>query len=298
MKKIVFLIALTLIGSVCFAQRNGGSRGSNSRSSSPRSSVSARPSSSSRSSVSSSRTASYNPSRSSATHSNVSTRTSAPRSTSFSRSETRSTRGTTNPTTAVRNTPRSQNNGVNMDYRHNSHPNVSSNGTPVHGRPHSGHHPNVDHHPYHSHPVPHGMHPMPPMHHPIHHRPIHMHYHLYHRDYWFVHNLYWHDYWYYVHTYPYNEVIIYANNARPGTETLAIVTDDNYVYTLYRDNYMNETYFTISDINDNVLVKTIVHRKYCKLIPDNNGVWLLKKRDRDPIYFMYQDGNLYRYEED
>lgn len=285
MRKIVFLIALTLLGSVCFAQRSGSSRGSNVRgSSSTRSSVSTRPSSPSRNSVGTSRTATYNSSRPSATS-----------TTNFRRSEACSTRGTTNPTTTVRNTPRSQNNGVNMDYRHNSHSNVSSHGTPVHGRPQ---HPNVDHHPYHSHPVPHGMHPMPPMHHPIHHRPIHMHYHLYHRDYWFVHNLYWHDYWYYVHTYPYNEVIIYVNNARPGTETLAIVTDDNYVYTLYRDNYMNETYFTISDINDNVLVKTIVHRKYCKLIPDNNGVWLLKKRDKDPIYFMYQDGNLYRYEED
>lgn len=293
MKKIVFLIALTLIGTVCFGQRNGGSRGGSMRGGSPaRSSVSARPSSPSRSSVSSSRTASYNPSRSSATRSNVSTRTSSPRSTTFSRSETRSIRGATNPTPTVRNTPRSRNNGVKSDYSRTSQPRPTSHGAPVHGQP------RVDQHPHHSHHVPHGMHPMPPMHHPIHHRPIHVHYHLYHRDYWFVHNLYWHDYWYYVHTYPYNEVIIYVNNVRPGTETLAIATDDNYVYTLYRDNYMNETYFTISDINDNVLVKTIVHRKYCKLIPDNNGVWLLKKRDRDPIFFMYQDGNLYRYEED
>ena len=288
MRKIVFLIALTLLGSVCFAQRSGGSRGSSMRGSSPtRSSVSTRPSSPSRSSVSTNRTTTYNPSRSSAT-----------RTTNFSRSETRSTRGTTNPTTTVRNTPRSQNNGVNMDYRHNDRPNVSSHGTPVHGQPHPGHHPNVGHHPHNPHHVPHGMHPAPPIHHPIHHRPIYMHYHLYDRHYWFVHNLYWHDYWHYVHSYNYTEAIIYANNVRPGTETLAIAMDENYVYTIYKDNYMNETYFVITDKDDNVLVKTIVHKKYCKLIPENNGVWLLKKKDKDPMFFMYQDGNLYRYEED
>lgn len=287
MKKIVFLIVLTLLCSVCIAQRSGGSRGGNVRSSSPtRSSVSTRPSNPSRSSVSTNRTTTYNPSRPSATRSD------------FRRSETRSTRVATNPTTTVRNTPRSQNNGVNSTYRHNDRPTVSSHGTPVHGQPNPGHHPNVVHHPHNPHHVPHGMHPAPPIHHPIHHRPIYMHYHLYDRNYWIVHNLYWYGYWNYVHTYPYNEVVVYVNNTRPGTETLAIATDENYVYTIYIDKYMEETYFTISDKDDNVLVKTIVHKKYCKLVPENNGVWLLKKKDKDPMFFMYQDGNLYRYEED
>lgn len=282
MKKIVFLIVLTLIGTVCFAQRGGSSRGSNVRGSSPtRSSVSSRPSSPSRSSISTSRTTTYSPSRSTSVRSNE-----------IRRSETRSATRMTNPTTTVRNTPRSQNNGVNRP--HVSH-RPSSHGAPVYNHPHPRHHHNVTHHRHH---VPHGMHPMPPMHHPIHHRPINMRYHLYHRDYWFVHNLYWYGYWSYVHTYPYNEVIIYMNNTRPGTETLAITTDENYVYTIYKDNYMNETYFTISDRDDNVLVKTVVHKKYCKLVPDGNGVWLLKNNDKDPMFFMYQDGNLYRYEED
>jgi hypothetical protein len=142
------------------------------------------------------------------------------------------------------------------------------------------------------------MHPAPPVFHPMHHRPIHMHYRLYDRNYWIVHNLYWYGYWNYVHTYPYDEVVVYVKNTRPATEILAIATDENYVYTLYSDEYMDETYFTISDKDDNVLVKTIVHRKYCKLVSDGNGVWLMKKKDKDPMFFMYQDGNLYRYEED
>ena len=285
MKKIVFLITLLLIGSLCIAQRNGNppTRSSSSR---PHTSMSRSSSVPTRSS-----TATYSPSRSSSRNVGISHSSSKAPSRSSSvyrRSETRSTPRVENRTPPVRNTPRMENNRVNeRPVNHVRH----SEGV----RPHNNH---PHHTSKHYHAVPHGMHPMPPMHHPIHHRPIYMHYHLYDRDYWFVHNLYWHGYWNYVHTNPYNEVIVYVNNTRPGTETLAIVTDDNYIYTLYRDNYMNETYFTISDENDNVLVKTVVHKKYCKLITDGNGVWLLKKRDRDPIYFMYQDGNLYRYEED
>lgn len=282
MKKIVFLIALTLIGSVCVAQRGGGGTRSSSRSS-----VTTRTSTPSRSSVSTPRsTTTYSSSRGSSS-----------RNSSYRPSETRSQRVTTNYTTYNRNSVRTQNNGPYTGQRPNTRPSVSSHGAPVHGTPH---HPGThNHHGYHHphHPVPHGMHPAPPVYHPIHHhRPIHMHHHIYYD--WRVHNLYWYGYWAYVHTHPYEEVVVYVNNTRPSTTVIALMTDENYIYTIYRDELLNETYFTISDKDDNVLVKTIVHKKYCKIVVDENGVWLLKKKDKDPIYFMYQDGNLYRYEED
>ena len=297
MKKIVFLIALACIGSVCVAQRTntrmGGTRGSvpTRTSVSTRTSMSTSHSTPSRSSMS---TRSSNPSRNN-TATYRSSNQSAPRTANFRRSDTRSGAGTTNPTPAVRNASRSQNNDVSRNYGETTHPTPRHSEAKVHGRPHSGPNAGYRHHVRH---IPHGMHPAPPMYHPIHRRPIHMHYHLYDHNYWIVRNLYWYGYWNYVHTYPYNEVVVYVGNTRPGTEILAIATDENYVYTIYRDNYMNETYFTISDKDDNVLVKTVVNRKYCKLATDGNGVWLMKKRDKDPMYFMYQDGELYRYEED
>lgn len=287
MRKIVFLIILTMLGSVCFAQRNGGSRSSSTRGSSPtRSSVSARPVSPSRSNVSTNRTSTYNPSRSSATR--TSTRTN-----SFSRSEARSTRVAANPTTTVRNTPRSQNNGVNMNSRPNSRPRVSSHGTHSYNHPHPGHHPNVGHHPHHA---PHGMHPAPPMYHPVHHRPICMRHHALYN--WMVADLYWCGYWNYVRLYSYNDVVIHVQSAYPSTHVITIATDEEFVYTIYRDELVNETYFTITDNTDNVVVKTPIGRKYCRIILDEEGIWVMRKNDRKPIYFIYEEGKLYRYDTD
>lgn len=276
MKKILFLIVLTLMSSVCVAQRNTSS----SRSSSPaRSSVSTSRSSSNRSAytpTSRSRTTSFSSSRSSNRNTAIN-----------SRSETRSYRETTNPTRNVGNTPRSQNNG---SYARPSDRSMVA--PPKSHAPHNVHHP---HHPGHH--APHGMHPAPPIHHPIHHhRPIHMHHHVCYN--WMVYDMYWYGYWAYARTYPFNDVVVYVNNKYPSTTVIAVNSDENYVYTIYRDEITNTTYFTITDQTDNLLVKTQVNRKYCRIMTDGNGVWLLRKNDRNPLYFIYQDGNLYQYEED
>ena len=288
MRKIVFLIALTLIGSGCMAQRNGGSRpgGVPSRTStSVRTSAPTRSSASpSRSSVSASRS-SVTPSRSTATY-RPSVNTNVNR-----RSEPRSTRGTVSSTPSARNTPRSHENG---SYgRPGDHRQPVA--TPHHGPQHPGHAP-AHHGPGYRphHPVPHGMHPAPPVYHPIHHRHIHMHHHVWHS--WIVYDMYWHGYWTYVHTHPYNEVVVYVNNDYPSMRVIAVATDENYVYSICKDD--DDTYFTITDKDDNVLVKTTIHRKYCEIMVDDNGVWLFKKKNKDPLYFMYQDGKLYCYEED
>lgn len=278
MKKIIFLITLVLLGSVAFAQRgNGGARRSGA--SPARSSVSTPRSSSTsvRNHVSSPRnTATYSPNRQSyRQHSTTRNRTSS----EFSRPNTRSSVSSGNRPSGVRNAPREANMGSNRGHGYVRPP---------------ADHPQV-HHPHHR-PLPHGMHPMPPMYHPIHHRHMHMH-HCIVSD-WMIHNLYWHNYWMYVHTYPYNEVVIYVKGSQPSVDIIALECDDNYIYTIYKDELLNETYFTISDQNDNVLVKTEINKRYCKIVTDENGVWLLKKRDKDPIYFIYQDGRLFKYEED
>ena len=134
------------------------------------------------------------------------------------------------------------------------------------------------------------------MRHPVHHRHVHMHHHVCYN--WVPYNLYWYGYWNYVRMYPYSDVVVYVRNSHPSTHVVAVTTDEDYVYTIYRDELLNETYFTITDKTDNVVVKTLINKKYCRIMLDENGIWLLRKNDRKPIYFIFQDGNLYRYEED
>jgi len=278
MKKIVFLAILTILGTVCFAQRNTSSRSS----SSSRGSVSVSRSSSASPRQSSNRNG-YSPSSRNTGAVYTPTRRSSQNSSINRRSEERSHSVTTNPTRKDRNTPRSQNNGSYSRPEHHS-PITAPKSHAPHGRPHVHH-------------TPHGMHPMPPMHHPIHHhRPIRMHYHPCHD--WVVYNMYWYGYWSYVRAYPFNDVVVYVNNKYPSTTVVAVSTDDTYVYTIYRDERTGITYFTITDQSDNILVKTQVNRKYCRIMTDENGVWLLRKNNRYSMYFMYQDGNLYQYEED
>ena len=291
MKKIVFLISLVLIGTTCFAQRGNvsSSRGGGSHASSSRSSVST-----SRSSSPSRSTATYSsPSRTTRSSSSVSRPSSTPtrQSANISRPATRSSVSTSNRPSAVRTAPRSENRPQSRGVRTTppaNRPSAAPANHPTAGPQHRPHH--------HHHPAPHGMHPMPPMYHPIHHHHMpHMHYHY--CD-WRVHSIYWYGYWEYVHTYPYSDVVVYVRSTRPSTELIAMDCDEYYVYTIYRDDLLNETYFTISDREDNVLARTKVNRRYCRIFLDEGGVWLLRKNDKKPIYFIYQDGNLYRYEED
>ena len=295
MKKVVFLITLVLFSAISFAQRPGSSSTRGGGHSPARTSMSSsRSSSSVRSSAPTSRsTATYSPSRSHSASSYRSTPSSSTRqSSNFNRSTGRSTVSTGNRPSSVRNTPRSENRPQNAGVRTTG--NHRPAGAPVHQPTHNPGHQPIHRPSYHR--PPHGMHPMPPMYHPIHHRHMpHMHYHY--CD-WRVHSIYWYGYWEYVHTYPYSDVVVYVRNTRPSTELIAMECDEYYVYTIYRDDMLNETYFTISDREDNVLVRTKVNRRYCRIFLDDGGVWLLRKNDKKPIYFIYQDGNLYRYEED
>lgn len=79
-------------------------------------------------------------------------------------------------------------------------------------------------------------------------------------------------------------------------QIIALADDSYYIYSLI--NEYGRVYLTISDESDHVLVKTNVHRKYCKLITGDGGVWLFKNRDRDPMFIKYIDGQLYVYEQD
>ncbi len=143
------------------------------------------------------------------------------------------------------------------------------------------------------HPVPHGMHPHPPMYHPLHHNHhIHMHHCIVHD--WCC-DYYWHSYWHYYHCHQHADVIVYMNSSNYARIT-ALADDSYYIYSLIDE--AGYTYLTITDESDHVLVKTQVHRKYCKLITGDGGVWVFKNRDIDPIFVRFLDGRLYMYEQD
>jgi len=293
MKKIAVIMTAVLIGITCMAQRPGSpNRGgaSSSRPSAP--SVSHRGGTYHSSPSVSRGSSSYYSRSSSTTYSRPSVP--ATRSYNYSRSVTRSSVPTTHRPAPTSNTVRRGNGNVYRGYTH-SRPQPSPNvnrGDRVYHRP-GQYTPNPPAH----RPVPHGMHPLPPRFHPVHHNHlIHMHHRICHD--WYVPSLYWYGYWSYVHTYPYEQVVVYMRDSQPTVEVIAICSDDTYVYTLYRDNASNSTYFTISDESDNILVKTEVNRRYCRLMTDENGVWLLRKNDKHPTYFIYQNGTLYQYEED
>jgi hypothetical protein len=56
----------------------------------------------------------------------------------------------------------------------------------------------------------------------------------------------------------------------------------------------------VYDKGDKLLAEQQVSRKYIKMELDqqNGGVWILKKRDKDPLMFLYSDGQLLIYEAD
>ena len=294
MKKIAVILAAVLIGVTCMAQRPGSpNRGgaSYSRPSAP----SASPRGGSyRSTPSISRGgSSYSSRPSTTTYSRPSS--SPTRSYNYSRPATRSVAPTTHRPAPTSNAVRRGNGNVYRGYS-NSRPQPApsvNRGDRVYHRP-GQYTPNPPAH----RPVPHGMHPLPPRFHPVHHHHmINLHY----RPYtgWFVPNIYWMGYWSYVHTYPYDQVVVYVQNERPTIEIVAICTDDDYVYTIYKDNASGNTYLSITNNADNVLAKIEINRHYNHMQVDNDGgVWLLRKNDKKPMYVLYRDNNLYCYEED
>ena len=60
------------------------------------------------------------------------------------------------------------------------------------------------------------------------------------------------------------------------------------------------TYLQVFDQNDKMLAEQKISRKYIKTEIDreNGGCWIFKKRDKDPMLFLYTNGELLIYEAD
>ena len=153
-----------------------------------------------------------------------------------------------------------------------------------------------------SHPHPH-PHPSPYFMHPHHHHMVHCH-----QLYWDPcppRHLYWPGFWVYCDSYWYDYYVTDLPMVRSyikETYKMELVTyaiSGDYMYALVSDPN-GHTYLQIYDKNDKLLAEQQVSHKYIKMEIDaqNGGCWIMKKRDRDPLLFLYADGQLLIYEAD
>ncbi len=181
---------------------------------------------------------------------------------------------------------------------------VPSNGRPTGApAPSNGGYARPDHPGGHMPPSHRPMHPAPYFHHPIHHGMIHCH--MLYWDPCCIHHWHWHGFWGYCNSYWYDyhvsDVVVVRNYVR-NTYKLDLVTyamGGEYLYCIVND-VDGRTYLQVYDKSDNLLAEQKINRRYCKMQidPQNGGCWIMKKRDKDPLLFLYADGQLLIYEAD
>lgn len=147
------------------------------------------------------------------------------------------------------------------------------------------------------------MHPAPYFYHPHHHCMVHCH-----QLYWdpcCYHHWHWPGFWIYCNSYWYDyhvtDMVLVRQYTRENykMDLIAYAINGDYMYALVNEAD-GHTYIQIYDQNDKLLAEQQVSRKYCKMEVDaqNGGCWIMKKKDRDPLLFLYADGQLLIYEAD
>ncbi|MBP5645030.1 MAG: hypothetical protein J6W95_03780 [Bacteroidales bacterium] len=154
--------------------------------------------------------------------------------------------------------------------------------------------------------------PLPPSHRPIHPAPYF--YHPWHHHMVHCHPIfwdpipprpwYWPGFWAYCNSYWFDyhvtDVVVvreYVNNTYKVDMVTYGISGD-IMYAIVRDG--GETYLQVYDKEDHLLAEQKIHRKYCNLVIDaeNGGCWISKKHEKDPLLFLWTDGQLLIYEAD
>lgn len=145
------------------------------------------------------------------------------------------------------------------------------------------------------------MHPAPYFHHPYHHTIIHMRP-IVREPVHFV-PVYWPGFWTYCNTYWYDyhvtNTIVVRNYVRDNynVNLVSYCLSGNLMYAII-DDIDGYTYLKVFDNYDNLLAEQPISRRYCKMELDreNGGCWIFKKRNKDPMLFLYVGGELLIYE--
>lgn len=240
--------------------------------------------------------------RNSGTYSSPSSRrASSERGEVSTRGGSRSTVGAPSSRTPGRSFDRSKGDGVRHSSPSGTPSRVEGNGRPSGTPPHNyarpgapGGHMPPSHRP---------MHPAPYFHHPYHHHMIHMHPIFWHPvpprpifwpGFWLYCNSYWYDY----HV---TDVVVVNRYVKDtyNVDMVSYVISGDIMYAIVNDTDGN-TYLQVFDQNDKLLAEQEISRKYIKteLDRENGGCWIFKKRDKDPMLFLYTNGELLIYEAD
>ncbi len=146
------------------------------------------------------------------------------------------------------------------------------------------------------------MRPAPYFHHPIHHHYVHCH-----PIYWDPippRPWYWPGFWVYCNSYWYDyhvtDVVVVRDYVRRtyNVDMIDYAMTEDLMYCLVEDR--GDVYLQIYDRSDKLLAEQRVNRKYCRVAVDseNGGCWIMKKKDKDPLLFIYAQGELLIYEAD
>ena len=115
---------------------------------------------------------------------------------------------------------------------------------------------------------------------------------------------YWPGFWHYCHSYWYDyhvtDVVVVRDYVR-NTYNVDIVTygiSGDIMYAIVRDG--GDTYLQVYDNSDHLLAEQKINRKYCNMVidPENGGCWISKPGDKDPLLFIWAEGQLLIYEAD
>ena len=153
---------------------------------------------------------------------------------------------------------------------------------------------------------------MPPSHRPIHPAPYF--HHPYHRHYVHCHPIfwdpipprpwYWPGFWHYCNSYWYDyhvtDVVVVHKYVQDqyNVDLVTYGISGDIMYAIVRDG--GDTYLQVYDKDDHLLAEQKINRKYCNMVIDseNGGCWISKKNEKDPLLFIWADGQLLIYEED
>jgi hypothetical protein len=115
---------------------------------------------------------------------------------------------------------------------------------------------------------------------------------------------YWPGFWHYCNSYWYDyhvtDVVVVRQYVQ-DTYNVDMITygiSGDIMYAIVRDG--GETYLQVYDKDDHLIAEQKIHRKYCNLVIDaeSGGCWISKKHDKDPLLFLWSDGQLLIYEAD
>lgn len=146
------------------------------------------------------------------------------------------------------------------------------------------------------------IHPAPYFYHPWHGYVVHCH-----PIFWDplpLRPLFWPGFWLYCNSYWYDyhvtDVVVVRRYVQ-DTYNVDMVTygiSGDVMYAIVRDD--GDTYLQVYDKDDHLLAEQKINKKYCNLVIDaeSGGCWISKKHDKDPLLFLWADGQLLIYEAD